>query len=185
MNRGDHIVKTRERLRPVQNRLHHLLFCILVLLAIGACAPVQPPPSTSVKPIKTTSGVDFQDSTAVRARILNQYNEWQNTPYKMGGLNKRGVDCSGFVYLTFRSKLGCTVPRTTALQVKTGRKIARNNLRAGDLVFFQTGLFSSHVGIYMGDSTFLHASSSRGVILSSLKEKYWKKRFWTARRMCI
>ncbi len=178
-------MKTRKRGRPVQNRLLHLLFCLVALLTIAACAPVQLDPSTSVEQIKVTSSVDFQDSTAVRARILNQYDEWQHTPYKTGGLSKGGVDCSGFVYLTFRSKLGCTIPRTTALQVKTGRKIAINNLRAGDLVFFQTGLFSKHVGIYMGDSTFLHASSSRGVMLSSLEENYWEKRFWTARRICI
>ncbi len=178
-------MKTRKRGRSVENRLHHLFFCLVALLTVAACTSVQPHSSTSVELIKTTSGVDFQDSPAVRARILKQYDEWQHIPYKRGGLSKGGVDCSGLVYLTFRSKLGCIIPRTTALQVKTGRKIAINDLRAGDLVFFQTGLFSRHVGIYMGDSTFLHASSSRGVILSSLKENYWEKRFWTARRICI
>lgn len=103
---------------------------------------------------------------------------------KLGGLSKHGIDCSGFVYVTFRSKLGCNVPRTTELQVKTGRKVDRNNLRVGDLVFFQTSLFYNHVGIYLGDSEFLHASSSRGVIISNLNETYWKKRYWTARRIC-
>jgi cell wall-associated NlpC family hydrolase len=120
---------------------------------------------------------------AVKSKLLKQYYEWQKTPYKMGGLSKRGIDCSGFAYITFRSKLGCNIPRTTKLQVKTGEQVARNNLRTGDLVFFQTSLLYNHVGIYLGDAKFLHASSSRGVIISSLTENYWKKRYWTARRI--
>ena len=101
----------------------------------------------------------------------------------MGGLSKHGVDCSGFVYITFRSQLGFSIPRTTGSQVTIGRKVARNNLRVGDLVFFHTSLLYNHVGIYLGDSKFLHASTSKGVIISSLNEKYWRKRYWTARRI--
>lgn len=164
------------------------IYSILVLLFICstmvACSSWQRIPSERVEETKTSVVVDFRDSSAVKAKILKQYKEWRKTPYKIGGLSKRGIDCSGFVYITFRSKLGCNIPRTTELQVKTGRKVTRKNLRVGDLVFFQTTLFYDHVGIYLGDSKFLHASTSRGVMISSLHEKYWRKRYWTARRIC-
>lgn len=162
----------------------YFVFLLIVLSTMAGCSFVQHDTSISVDVIKTSSAVNFHDSSAVKSRILQQFNEWRETPCKIGGLSKHGIDCSGFVYVTFRSKLGCNVPRTTELQVKTGRKVDRNNLRVGDLVFFQTSLFYNHVGIYLGDSEFLHASSSRGVIISNLNETYWKKRYWTARRIC-
>lgn len=102
----------------------------------------------------------------------------------MGGLSKRGVDCSGFVYLTYRTQFGRTLPRTTELQVERGTEVKRSNLRPGDLLFFKTGLFSRHVGIYVGGQRFVHASSSRGVISSGLAEDYWNDHYWTARRIC-
>ncbi len=160
------------------------LILLIVLLTMVGCSSVPHDTSTDIDVIETSSAVDFNNINAVKSRILRQYIEWHKTPYKMGGLDRSGVDCSGFVYVTFRSKLGCNIPRTTKLQVKTGKKISRNNLRVGDLVFFQTSLLYNHVGIYLGDSKFLHASSSSGVIISSLNEKYWKKRYWTARRVC-
>lgn len=136
----------------------------------------------TVKTIKSASVENIRDSS-IKAKLLKQYVEWHKTPYKMGGLSKRGVDCSGFVYITFRSQFGFTIPRTTESQVKIGTKVARDNLQVGDLVFFQTSFFYNHVGIYLGESKFLHASTSRGVIISSLNEQYWKKCYWTARRI--
>jgi cell wall-associated NlpC family hydrolase len=161
------------------------IFLLIILSTMAACSSIQHDTSTVVDGIKTSSTVDFHDSDAVKAKLLKQYDEWRRTAYKMGGLSKRGIDCSGFTYLTFHSKLGCKLPRTTKLQAKTGDKVARNNLRTGDLVFFKTGFFVKHVGIYLDESRFLHASTSQGVMISSLKEKYWKKRYWTARRVCI
>ena len=159
------------------------IFLFIVLSTMAACSSVQHDTSIAVDGIKTSSTVDFHDSDTVKSKILKQYDEWRKTPYKMGGLSKRGIDCSGFTYVTFHTKLGCTLPRTTKLQVKTGKKVARNNLRVGDLVFFHTSLFYDHVGIYLGDSRFLHASTSKGVIISNLNEQYWKKCYWTARRI--
>jgi cell wall-associated NlpC family hydrolase len=117
-------------------------------------------------------------------RVIKEAKTYKGTRHVMGGLSHSGIDCSGFTYLTFHSKLGCKLPRTTKLQAKTGDKVARNNLHTGDLVFFKTGFFVKHVGIYLDESRFLHASTSQGVMISSLKEKYWKKRYWTARRIC-
>ena len=158
---------------------------LIILSTMAACSSIQPQDTPkNVEVIQTSSTVDFRDGSTLKSKILKQYDEWYKTPYRMGGLSKRGIDCSGFTYVTFRSELGCTLPRTTKLQVKTGKKVARNNLHVGDLVFFKTGLLIRHVGIYLGDSKFLHASTSKGVMISSLKEKYWNKRYWTARRIC-
>ncbi len=73
---------------------------------------------------------------SIKEKLYAQYAQWKGAKYKLGGLNKNGIDCSGFVFVTFKSKLGIALPRTTSLQVKTGKYIERNKLRAGDLVFF-------------------------------------------------
>jgi cell wall-associated NlpC family hydrolase len=112
-----------------------------------------------------------------------QYNIWQQTPYQWGGLTRKGVDCSGFVYITYREALGHNIPRSTEYQAQLGQSIARNKLRSGDLVFFQSGKKSSHVGIYLSDSNFLHASTSQGVTVSSLDNVYWNKAYRNAKRL--
>lgn len=158
------------------------LFLLIVLSIVTACSSVRHDP-VSIEVIKTPAAVDLQDKDLVRSTLLTQYKEWYQTPYRMGGLNKRGIDCSGFAYVTFRSKLGHILPRTTDLQVQTGQQVARRNLQIGDLVFFKTSLFYKHVGMYLGDSKFLHASTSSGVIISNLNEQYWNECYWTARRI--
>ena len=93
------------------------------------------------------------------------------------------MDCSAFVQITFRSKLGVDLPRTTEELAREGERVDRSELQAGDLVFFKTGFRQRHVGIYMGGKRFLHASTSRGVMTSSLNNVYWKERYWKARRI--
>lgn len=121
----------------------------------------------------------------IRAALVHQHKNWRGVKYRMGGTNRNGVDCSGFIYRTFQDRLGNKVPRSTELQSLMGHEIARNELKAGDLVFFKTGsIFKSrHVGIYMGRGEFLHASTSKGVIRSRLNNPYWKDAFWQARRI--
>jgi len=103
----------------------------------------------------------------------------------MGGTNRNGVDCSGFIYRTFKDGIGISLPRSTELQSGLGEYIDRDKLRPGDLVFFKTGsLFKSrHVGVYMGNGQFLHASTSRGVMKSRLSNPYWKDAYWQSRRI--
>ena len=122
--------------------------------------------------------------TSVMGAVLHdQAREWRGVPYQWGGLSEEGVDCSGLVYLTFASRLGVDVPRTTAALAHQGRRIPKSQLRPGDLVFFKTGRHQRHVGIYMGHGRFLHASTSDGVRISSLDNVYWRTRFWEARRI--
>lgn len=101
----------------------------------------------------------------------------------MGGMSKKGIDCSGLVYVTYLSRLGMHVPRSTELQSSVGIPVKQSQLQPGDLVFFKTGLKQRHVGIYMGNKRFLHASSSRGVTVSRLDNVYWSRSYWKARRV--
>ena len=115
--------------------------------------------------------------------LYAQYESWKGTPYRLGGLNKKGVDCSGLVYLTFKEKFGIIIPRTTATQVKRGQRVYIGELQTGDLVFFKTAWRTRHVGIYLSNGKFLHASTSKGVMISRLDNVYWKKKYWRAQRI--
>jgi len=121
--------------------------------------------------------------SSVTTALGLQYRKWKGVKYREGGMSKKGVDCSGFVQLTFRNRLGKSIPRTTKALAKYGKKVRRRSLRPGDLVFFKTRRKVRHVGIYYGDNMFLHASTSRGVMLSNMDDIYWGERFWQARRV--
>lgn len=127
----------------------------------------------------------LSDPIMVIAELHDQLAQWYGTPYRYGGLDRRGIDCSGFVYLTFRDRFGLQLPRTTQAQTSQGTRVDRDALLPGDLVFFKTGSGSDglHVGIYDKDDQFIHASTSRGVMRSSLDNVYWKRAYWQARRI--
>ncbi len=78
---------------------------------------------------------------SIKEKLYAQYAQWKGAKYKLGGLSKKGIDCSGFVFVTFKSKLGIVLPRTINLQVATGKNIERNQLQAGDLVFLRLAHF--------------------------------------------
>jgi cell wall-associated NlpC family hydrolase len=109
------------------------------------------------------------------------------TPYRLGGNDPRlGLDCSGFVNHVFRQAAGLQLPRESQAISQVGLELDPAELQPGDLVFFNTlDRPFSHVGIYLGDNRFVHAASSRsgGVMLSSLSESYWSRRFEGARRV--
>jgi cell wall-associated NlpC family hydrolase len=118
----------------------------------------------------------------VEEKLRSEVRQWEGTPHRMGGATRRGIDCSGFVQRLYRDVFALRIPRSTALQVTSGRPVGRNRLRAGDLVFFRIPPKKGHVGIYLGRSEFAHASSTRGVMISSLRERFWRRCYWTARR---
>lgn len=107
------------------------------------------------------------------------------TPYKFGGTTRNGLDCSAFTRLIFQESLNIDLPRSTLEQVKLGYPVSRDNLRFGDLVFFNTRRRQNpgHVGIYLWDNYFVHASTKYGVIVSSMANGYYDKRFVGARRL--
>jgi hypothetical protein len=109
--------------------------------------------------------------------------EWDGTPYRFGAISRDGVDCSGFVQRVFAETFGMALTRSTHSQVLEGRDVPREALQPGDLVFFRTGRRTQHVGIYLRDGRFLHASTSRGVTVDRLTSGYYDRTYWTARRV--
>lgn len=112
--------------------------------------------------------------------LANYYESWLGTPHKMGGMTKQGVDCSGFVQNVYKEVYGIMLPRTAAEMEKALEPIdSKSSLKEGDLVFFKNKSNKvSHVGIYLKDNTFVHTSTSQGVVISSLNDKYWVKYYY-------
>lgn len=127
-------------------------------------------------------GAALADSNQVKQALRAHYQKWQGTPYRAGGMSPAGVDCSGFIHLTYSQLFGLNPGRSTEDQLNRGRSVQRRDLRPGDLLFFRTGLFDRHVGIYFDDGWFVHASASQGVTVSTLKRDYWDRTYSTARR---
>lgn len=163
-----------------------LIYFLLIMTGCASNTP-QPPSFSTSSDIKHPRQLNFPsaetnpllDNDVLRNALIT----WWQTPYRYGGTNLRGVDCSALMvhfYLTW----GYRLPRTTAEQKKAGKRINIRNLLIGDLLFFRTsGWKISHVGMYAGEGMFVHASSSRGVTLSSFWHSYYQKRFVEARRM--
>lgn len=163
-------------------RLRVLLCC--VALGLSACS--------SGQAVKIAKGQSTQTGYAQGsngqsniARLSAYQKSWRGTRYRLGGTSRKGVDCSGFTQATFRDLFGIQLPRMTVDQAKKGRKIPKSQLQAGDLVFFNTGRGPNgkHVGVYVKNGQFMHASSKKGVIYSDLNSPYWSKTFWQARRL--
>jgi cell wall-associated NlpC family hydrolase len=110
--------------------------------------------------------------------ILYQFiDDWYGTKYRLGGTGRNGIDCSALVQRLYKYVYGVDVVRTSLLQFRGSTYIAeKSNLKEGDLVFFRIhGGPVSHVGVYLGNNYFVHASSSRGVMISNLNENYWTR----------
>ncbi len=128
-------------------------------------------------------------SRACRLQIANALRDeirgWKGVPYKWGGADKRGTDCSGFVATLYRELFETPLPRTTRRLAHAGVPVDAGDARPGDLVFFKMPWGKRHVGIYLGEFKFVHASAGRGVAVSSFEEKYWRRRYWQARRVLV
>ena len=138
------------------------------------------------------SDIDIQNVNSTNEKqviqysgLLKFYKEWQGTPYLFGGTKKSGIDCSALVQKAFLEAYQILLPRTTRQQVKRGRKVSWNDIQKGDLVFFKTRRNTYHVGVYLGDKQFMHASTSKGVIISRMDNPYWASKFWQVRRVTL
>jgi peptidoglycan DL-endopeptidase LytE len=122
-------------------------------------------------------------SAALAVNLTRNAMRFLGVRYVFGGTTAKGFDCSGYVQHVF-AMLGKHIPRTADAQYYAGKKVAGASMAPGDLVFFQTySAGPSHVGIYLGNDRFVHASSSRGVTVSSLHEHYWSARYLGAKRL--
>jgi probable lipoprotein NlpC len=138
--------------------------------------PVKRGPYVMVKPDKETAekyatlmGVNRNDIQ--NGRLYSFIDEWYGTPYRFGGMGKDGVDCSGLVFLLQLQVYDQPVPRTCALQVNTIKRKYEEELKEGDLVFFDfDGKQFSHVGVYLQNGYFVHASTRKGVMIARLHD---------------
>ncbi|WP_455202735.1 NlpC/P60 family protein [Kaarinaea lacus] len=161
--------------------IRQLLICFTCYLSIALVGCSSSP--RQVAPDTRSANKSTSQQSSVYKRLNSQYSRWKGTPYELGGLNKRGIDCSGFVHVAFRDAFGMKLPRTTEDLAAAGENISRHQLNIGDLVFFKTGFSKRHVGIYVGNQQFIHASTSKGVMKSNLTNPYWSEHYWKSTRL--
>ena len=155
-------------------------FCLVVFLFLA-------PDLYAVAPIKEYAlAIRGASPAEARLRLLAKAESFLGVPYRWGGTDRRGMDCSGFVYVSFREGLRYNIPRTSHAMYNWAQRIPTSELQPGDLVFFVTaGTRVSHVGIYVGGGRFIHSASdgpNTGVIISRLDESFWHRTFRSAGR---
>jgi len=109
--------------------------------------------------------------------LLKSFENWKGTRYAFGGDSSRGIDCSALTRRVYREVFSFELPSVTKDQIKVGRHVSRNNLKPGDILYFRPDGKYNHTAVYLGNSLFINASSSKGVILSSMEHSYWSKYF--------
>jgi lipoprotein Spr len=134
--------------------------------------------------IKYSLKMDIAVEEIKNIPLLQKIDEWWGTPYVLGGNSKNGVDCSYFTLDVMRDIYKVNLKRTAAEQYEQSVKIEWNNLKEGDLIFFKTEgrRRISHVGIYLANNKFAHASTSQGVTIGDLTDPYWQRRLYSLGR---
>lgn len=171
---------------------------VLTLMSCGSNKRVSRPGLPSRTPVAEITLEDLIGGSAVGGRVsevelstrsravVEAANKWLGTPYKYGGDSRRGVDCSALVMNVYKEALGMKIPRTSRSQREFVTDVPRRSLQPGDLVFFSSGKNRngvSHVGLFIGGDRFIHASSSRGVVVSKLSEKYFVAHYHSSGRV--
>lgn len=172
-------------------RIIHSISMLLLILLFTSCGTRQqrialPADFKGPKELSRLYGVRLTPEDNIF--LYNEGAKWLGVPYRMGGLTKKGVDCSGFVTSVFREVYGKQLARSSSDMLKYNcKKVNRSRLQEGDLVFFKTGRgkkdVPNHVGIYLKNGKFIHASTSKGVVVSSLNEPYYLRSWLTGGRV--
>ncbi|MEF1282494.1 NlpC/P60 family protein [Vibrio sp. M250220] len=162
--------------------LHLSLNAIILTTLLTACSSS---PQQESQPASATYLAPNASQLAIRESLIKVYDQWEGVPYRLGGSSLNGVDCSAFVQTAFQQAMGIQLPRTTLDQVKVGTEIAYSQATIGDLVFFKTAPNTRHVGVYIGGKQFMHASTSKGVVISRLDNPYWASKYWHFRRVSL
>ncbi|MCF8715443.1 C40 family peptidase [Joostella atrarenae] len=167
-----------------------VILILFITAAIASCKSTKK--TVSVKGGKPTkSEVSYKESKGSKEanEIIKSAFSYNGTPYKYGGTTKRGMDCSGLIYTSFKEN-DIALQRASYMMATQGKKIKLNAVEKGDLLFFTTNKSSrkiNHVGLVVdvkgNDIRFIHSTTSRGVLVSSLSEGYWNYAFNHARRV--
>jgi len=171
------------------------LFFALCLLAYAGCTPAvrytargagNSAPSVSKPSYRVAANWDYRKSyTIPQSSMASAASKYLGIRYRWGGMSRKGTDCSGLVCMIYHDVCRARLPHSSKKQRALGRLVTPSQAKCGDLVFFGTGHFGrvNHVGIYLGNGKFIHASTKLGVIYSDLDDAYYKKRFVEMRRI--
>lgn len=147
-------------------------------------APISDASDARTKEYSNNKLENYAELLGVKTKELDNKNlyfmidEWMGTPHRLGGMDKRGVDCSGFVTLLYDKIYGKELPRTSRDMADNVKRKYENQLKEGDLVFFSFGGRNiDHVGIYLHNGKFVHVSTRKGVIISNLSDSWYYKYF--------
>ncbi len=143
-------------------------------LATEACKALQ---------FKYAQLLDLEIEGVSNFMMFGFIDEWLNIRYRYGGTTKKGIDCSALTGLLFGAVYGFALPRTAREQYQASERVSKENLQEGDLVFFNTRGGISHVGVYLANDRFVHASSSQGVTISDLNDQYYASKYIGAGRL--
>lgn len=156
-----------------------LLGLLISGFLLTSCSSRKPLAYTTQQPARLTQRFGFKITKKDDLRLYTEAANWLGTPYRYGGNTRKGVDCSGFVNQIYKRVYHKQLERSTAgLAEKNCRRAMKGDLKTGDLLFFNTSKNKkgiNHVGIFLKYGYFIHASTSRGVIVSNLKEDYYRK----------
>lgn len=163
---------------------HDIIYLVMMLLAMffvsGCGSALRYPNGFQYVPYKSPGS----GQASMEKILWEELEQWQGIPYKWGGNSKRGVDCSGLAVIVYKKLFGISLPRSTIEQVKAGNKVSKNRLKPGDLIFFLSPKRERHVGIYLGNRRFTHASGAKKkVVVSNMDKTYWRRTYWTSRRI--
>lgn len=171
-----------------------ILICLLCCVALASCHSsknssrwedsIYAGKGNEKKNGTSTSG--FKDASEKAKKVIEAAVDWIGAPYLYGGNSKKGVDCSGLVCMAFEKGAGIKLPRASHEQQKWCASIPYKKIEPGDLVFFTSkkgGDRVNHVAIYIGDGQIIHSTTSRGVIISDMKEEYWTAHFYSCGRV--
>lgn len=159
----------------MNNFVRLLLTALVIATTLSSCrthAPRVDYQALAKASIKMKMNIDLNDNH----KLYIESASWIGTPYRAGGTSKKGADCSGLTSQLYKSVYRKQLPRSSREQKEASKTVAKRNLKEGDLVFFSTDRSRkkvSHVGVYLKNGKFIHASTSLGVIINSLDEPYY------------
>ena len=159
----------------MKKHLVHFIIICTTLIGLSSCRSVAPHrdyQALARSAIKLGIDVKYEDNPKLYINAA----DWMGTPYRLGGMNKNGIDCSGLATQLYKSVYKKKLPRSTSEQKSATQKVAKRNLKEGDLVFFSTDRSKkkvSHVGVYLKEGKFIHASTSSGVRIDDLDAPYY------------
>ena len=159
------------------------LFAFFVLLLLFSSCSTSPKSYKKIPLKEKEVSYKLKRKNSITNRLYAAYKRWAGVKYCYAGESKSGIDCSALVQTIYKEAFDITVPRTTKKQIQVGKRVSKNALKEGDILFFKTSYHVLHSGIYLEKGNFIHASSKYGVILSNIHNPYWRAKYFQARRL--